>query len=141
MILCLQRWKNLDWYTLSGNCVSDFRPLHLLPITFQEQGEVQPMEQKKELMIFRVAQELLNNAVKHSQANTIHVIIRGTDKLEIIVEDDGVGFDPQAQRTVTESGKGLGLFNIENRVRLLGANLEFETQRKRGSKVTMRMPQ
>lgn len=117
-----------------------FHATTFLPVIFYEQGEFQGLNQKKELMIFRVAQELVNNAVKHSQATTIYVTIRGTDKLEVIVEDDGVGFDPEAQRSLTQSAKGLGLFNIENRARLLSAKLEFDSPREKGSKITMTLP-
>ena len=116
-----------------------FHATSFLPVIFHEHGEFQGLNPRKELMIFRVAQELVNNAVKHSQATTIHVTLRGTDKLEMIVEDDGVGLDAEAQRTVTQTAKGLGLFNIENRIRLLSAKLEFDTLREKGSKITMTM--
>ncbi|MBA4055661.1 MAG: hypothetical protein C0490_13180, partial [Marivirga sp.] len=117
-----------------------FQAVSLLPVLFQEQGEVPELNTKKELMIFRVAQELVNNAVKHSQATSVHVIIRGTDKLEMIVEDNGIGFDVESLRGQAKNGKGLGLFNIENRVRILSAKLEFDTQPRKGTKITMTMP-
>lgn len=118
-----------------------FQAVSLLPVSFQDQGEVGTLPQKKELMIFRVAQELVNNAVKHSQATSIHVTIRGTDKLEMTVEDNGVGFDSDSLRHEAKNGKGLGLFNIENRARILSAKLEFETpQSGKGTKITMTMP-
>lgn len=117
-----------------------FQATSFLPVIFQEQGELHTLDQRRELMIFRVVQELVNNAIKHSHAATIHVTISGTDKLEIIVEDDGIGFDPEVERGLNQSAKGLGLFNIENRVRLLSAKMNFVSVPERGSKITMIMP-
>lgn len=117
-----------------------FQAVSLLPVFFHEHGELKELGQKKELMVFRVAQELVNNAVKHSQATSIHVTIRVTDKLEMIVEDNGIGFDKVSLHNQANNGKGLGLFNIENRVRILSAKLEFDTQPGQGTKITMTMP-
>ena len=117
-----------------------FQVASLIPVMFHERGELRPMDQKRELMVFRVAQELVNNAVKHANATAISVTIGGTDMLEIIVEDNGVGFDVESQRTLTSSGKGLGLFTIENRVRLLNAKLDFESAGGKGTKISMTMP-
>jgi len=117
-----------------------FHVASLLPVVFHDRGELRPMDKKRELMVFRVAQELVNNAVKHSGATVINVTIRGTDTLEMIVEDDGDGFDVELQRTLAHSGKGLGLFTIENRARLLNANLEFGNSAGKGTRITMTMP-
>jgi signal transduction histidine kinase len=117
-----------------------FQATSLLPVVFHEEGDVPALDPKKELMIFRIIQELVNNAIKHSQATGIQVSIYSIQNLRIEVEDDGVGFEIEVQRNVTHSGKGLGLFNIENRVRLLNAHLDFEPHRKKGSKITLTIP-
>jgi signal transduction histidine kinase len=98
------------------------------------------MDPKRELMIFRIVQELLNNAIKHSKANNISVLLSTTDTFQIIIEDDGVGFDFDEQHASKKSEKGLGLFNIENRTRLLQATLEFEKERKNGTHITLTLP-
>ncbi len=58
----------------------------------------------------------------------------------MIVEDNGVGFDPAHQRSDRKHGNGLGLFNVENRVRLLHAKLDYDKARESGSKITLTMP-
>src|SRR6187551_3931449 len=70
-----------------------FQSTSRLPIQYHEEGDAGAMFAKRELMIFRIVQELLNNAIKHSKATTISVTLRGTDKFEIVVEDDGIGFN------------------------------------------------
>jgi two-component system, NarL family, sensor kinase len=117
-----------------------FQSTAQMPISCLEQGEVRSIDKKRELMIFRIVQELLNNALKHSRADSILVKMAGTDLLLVSVEDDGVGFDVEAQRLSTQYEKGLGLFNIENRARLLGAKVDFEKERLKGSKITLTIP-
>jgi signal transduction histidine kinase len=65
-------------------------------------------------------------------------IVAAPDSLTIIAEDDGIGFDIDVQRNAKR--KGLGLFSIENRANLLGASIDFERERKKGTRVTIIMP-
>jgi signal transduction histidine kinase len=105
-----------------------FQVTSLIPIKFMEYGQMRSIETKRALKIFRIVQELINNAVKHAQASVIKVVFVAEEKLKITVEDDGVGFEPSALHAATENGSGLGLYNRENRTRLLNAKLDFETQ-------------
>lgn len=103
--------------------------------------EMPAFDKPRELLIFRIVQELLNNAIKHSQASEIHVHVNTTpDNLLIIVEDDGVGFNPDDYTNDAKSGKGLGLFNIENRARLLGATMTYNVEREKGSETRITLP-
>lgn len=117
-----------------------FQATSKITIHFHEQTEIQPMEKSRELMIFRVVQELLNNAIKHSQASEINVMIAANDHLHVSVEDNGIGFNAEEMKKDKQSGKGLGLFNIENRARLLGGALAYDTERKKGSKTILTLP-
>jgi two-component system NarL family sensor kinase len=117
-----------------------FQGTSKITIQFAEDGEIPILEAQRGLMVFRIVQELLNNAVKHAQASRIIVSLRAADQLYITVEDDGVGFDADEQKKDKQSGKGLGLFNIENRARLLEGVLEFERGRQKGSKTILTLP-
>ncbi|MFZ6014479.1 MAG: sensor histidine kinase [Bacteroidota bacterium] len=116
-----------------------FQSTSKIPIHFQEYGDTK-LDKNKELMVFRIVQELLNNAIKHAQASEIQVALQNEDQLYVIVEDDGVGFDADLHKNDKQSGKGLGLFNIENRARLLGGRLEYDKERKKGSKTILTLP-
>jgi two-component system NarL family sensor kinase len=116
-----------------------FQGTSKINIQFSEQGEITGMEPQRQLMIFRIVQELLNNAVKHAQAGLIQVIITVNDRIHVSVEDDGIGFNAEELK-YDKHGKGLGLFNIENRARLLGGVLEFEKKRIKGSKTSLTLP-
>lgn len=117
-----------------------FQATTTLPMNWHEHGEIQPLAKSRELMLFRIVQELINNAIKHSQATEININAWADEQLILSVEDNGVGFDPDAFKTPSQSGRGLGLYNIENRARVLGAKIEFERNRKQGSKTTLYVP-
>lgn len=94
-----------------------------LTISFQHLGDNVLIEKNKEVNIFRIIQELVNNGIKHAEANEITVQISNrNDNLQITVEDDGKGFDPDKVQK-----RGIGLANIESRIEYLNANLDFES--------------
>jgi two-component system, NarL family, sensor kinase len=112
-----------------------------LPVNFHEDGQSVALDKQKEVMLFRVVQELLNNALKHSQATTIQVNTLWNHDLSITVEDNGIGFDHDQRKDGKTAGKGLGLFNIENRARLLGASVAFgKPAMNRGTRISLRLP-
>ena len=118
-----------------------FQSTAALPITYIEEGELNAISKKRELMIFRIIQELINNALKHSHASQINVNFFGEEKnLTIIVEDNGIGFNVEEHKNDKRSGKGLGLYNIENRTRLVNADVEFNSATNRGSRIVLTIP-
>jgi signal transduction histidine kinase len=117
-----------------------FQAASLIPLHFEEHGDVAEIDGKRALKIFRIVQELINNAVKHAQATSLNVAISSEGDLKITVEDDGIGFDPSHTFSASTNGSGLGLYNMQNRSRLLNARLEFDVQTKKGSKITLTVP-
>lgn len=89
-------------------------------------------------MVYRITQELLNNAFKHSKATYIEVVFHFKENLYLIVEDNGIGMD---KKNMEESGrKSLGLFNIQNRVQILSAAVTIDLDKTDGSKITVSVP-
>lgn len=118
-----------------------FQATSSLPIIFEEIGETPGLTRSHELMIFRIVQELMNNAMKHSDASLIKVSFINQEMLDVVVEDNGRGFNAEEKKNDTALGKGgLGLFNIENRARLVGATVDFNAPTVQGSKVIIRIP-
>jgi two-component system CheB/CheR fusion protein len=92
-----------------------------------------------ETVLYRIAQEALNNVAKHAQASTVAIVLeRRRGQVSLIIEDDGVGFDFQEVRG--ESDIGLGLIGMRERATLLGGTIEIETQPTRGTTVVVRIP-
>jgi len=91
----------------------------------------------KALPIYRILQELLNNIVKHAQASYIYVqIFQKEGTLFLMVEDDGKGFDLEDAR---QNG-GIGLNNIESRVKVMGGEVEWDSIPGEGTSVNVRIP-
>jgi PAS domain S-box-containing protein len=88
-----------------------------------------------EIAIFRIAQEALNNALKYSQATSLMLELSALDnQLQLIVEDNGRGFDPQ------KTNRGQGLANLAQRARLLNGHLEIGTAPGQGTRVRAVLP-
>ena len=85
----------------------------------------------KHLHVFRIVQELINNSLKHSQANTIIInFTQEPDGFQLHFSDNGKGFDV----TKMSHNKGLGMMNIESRISMLKAKLIIDSQINKGTK-------
>ncbi len=96
-------------------------------------------EKSLEMFVYRVIQEALNNAIKHSGARNITVqLSQFPNQLLIMVEDDGVGFIlADASKHIT--GRG-GLKNLVERCSLIGAEIEIDTLPEHGCTITIKVP-
>jgi signal transduction histidine kinase len=85
--------------------------------------------------VFRVAQEALQNALRHADAGHVAVRLGGEDgRLALVVHDDGVGFQPDDPEL---RGRHLGLTSMEERARRLGGRLEIRSAPGRGTDVSL----
>lgn len=92
------------------------------------------MEQTRQVVLYRIMQELVNNAIKHAEASQILVILQQTgDTVFLTVEDDGKGFDT----TQANKLKGAGLANIQARVDFLGGTLDLQSEPGTGTTITI----
>ncbi|MEQ6119521.1 tetratricopeptide repeat protein [Reichenbachiella sp. MALMAid0571] len=90
------------------------------------------------LSLFRVIQELLSNIVKYAKATNVELQLTGySDELIILIEDDGTGYDIN----LFKNSKGNGWNNIQYRLNLINAKIDFDTQPERkGSTITIEVP-
>ena len=96
--------------------------------------QVADMEHTRQVVLYRIMQELVNNAIKHAEASQILVLLQQTDKtLFLTVEDDGKGFDAAAGNKL----KGAGLANIEARVEFLGGKIDIQSEPGTGTAITI----
>ena len=91
--------------------------------------------------VFRVIQEAVSNALRHAHASTIRVALRDdSGALSVLVEDDGVGFDPEAVSQRVRRGEHLGMLGMTERVRSVGGTIEFDSRPGAGSRIRIRIP-
>ncbi len=94
-----------------------------------------------EINLYRITQEALNNIAKYAKAINVLVVLQRLDgKLNLIVEDDGIGFDPNKCSKVTETDRGMGLLGMKERAALVGGNFEIESSQGNGTTVYVRVP-
>ena len=109
-----------------------------LSVRFNCSGEVQRLPVEKELMVFRIAQELVNNSIKHAEAKHIWVSLDWTEEeMKLAVVDDGKGIDLKKLEAQSGVEKGIGLYNIENRANLLNSRLRYEKHEPTGTSISM----
>ena len=95
-------------------------------------GDERRLEEKLEISVYRIILELVNNAIKHSGAQQINVqVIVENDRINLVVQDNGKGFDP----AVTDTDKTTGLNSINSRVESLGGRMELISSPGKGTEV------
>jgi signal transduction histidine kinase len=94
-----------------------------------------------ETALYRIVQEALTNIAKHAHAKTASVLIQPTPAaIRLVVEDDGGGFDPEAVRRTTLQNGCLGLYGMQERVKLFGGVFTVESANGNGTAVHVEIP-
>lgn len=109
-----------------------------IAITVVDHGLENRLENSLELTIFRIIQELITNILKHADASeaTIH-ITNHDDSLNIMVEDNGKGFNPSQ---VTKTNKGMGISSIDKRIEHLNGTMTIESEMNQGTTIIIDIP-
>ena len=109
----------------------------LLEINVEINGNTVFLDAQKELIIFRIIQEALNNIIKHAFAHKVNLdLYYNTNHIEITIMDDGKGFD--AQHVATKSGAGIG--NMKTRAKVFNGGVEIKSSPGIGTKVLISIP-
>jgi PAS domain S-box-containing protein len=110
---------------------------HGLTLEFEAVGLAQRLPPDMEASLHRIVQEALTNVVRHAEATRVDVLLEQQgDKLVVLVEDNGVGFDPA---TVYEKGR-LGVFGMRERTEMLGGTLTVESAPGAGTTLLLEIP-
>ena len=127
--------ENLGLTAALKDLVNRYRIRGTLDISINTNNVDGILDQESKLHVYRIIQELLNNAVKHAKASEIDVFVnRAEDELVMMVQDNGKGFDQQGVK------KGLGLGNLESRVKVLKGEMEIDSYIDGGTSVTVHIP-
>lgn len=106
---------------------SDDLVIHLEPTTKL------PFKSNEQIMLFRIVQEALQNAIKHATCKNIYIsCIENNHVLDITIQDDGSGFSNQ-------TSTGVGIINMQSRIQLLGGNINWQSNLN-GTIVTIQLP-
>ena len=114
---------------------------HKIMTVFEDDGEPKPMGDDIRALLFRMVRELLINVVKHARAKKVRVSLNRLDtRLNICVEDNGIGFDPAKTVSMGPATGGFGLFSIRERLEQLGGSFVIKSSPGCGCKVVITAP-
>ena len=114
-----------------------FRTESGIPVFFQNECEELQFPEEVQIAIIRIAQESLKNICKHSQAETVRILLRQQpDKqIMVLIEDDGVGFESIPNRE--HAGMHIGLSVMEERAAQIGGTLNIESEKGEGTRIVL----
>jgi len=122
--------------SLRGFC-REFSQRHKLRIAFVPRGIQQEIPKDVSLCLYRIAEEALQNVVKHSGAEEAKVELSGHDnQIDLCISDPGTGFSPES--VLVEAG--IGLISMRERLRLVGGILSVESEPSHGTRIRVRVP-
>ncbi len=118
---------------------------HLKPtgalVVFRAEGRQQRLRPELETALFRIAQEAINNVVKHAHAREVRIrLIWELQQVVLEVEDDGQGFDMENLYARRHTGAGMGLLGMQERAEMLGGRLEISSQPGQGTRIKVWLP-
>ncbi len=107
--------------------------------------QIEPLAQRSsptaELNLFRIVQESLANAEEHARATKVSLLMRLRDgRLELVIQDNGRGFDPASARPGQDKRRGIGLTNLHERAAALGGACEVKSAPGQGTTIMVRVP-
>jgi signal transduction histidine kinase len=112
-----------------------------MSIDCASRGKPRPLEKEVAVAVYRCCQEAISNAIRHSQASTLRVLVQFTKgEIRVTVEDDGKGFDP---RTLYDSNARMmssGFWTIRQRMADLGGAFRVSTADGHGTVVELIVP-
>lgn len=116
--------------------VNKINALDTLKVDLQVVGLKERLDEKTEMMLYRIVQEIVSNTIRHADATKVSIeLIKHDGELILIVEDNGKGFD-----TENKENQGIGLKNIATRVEYLNGYVNFDSMIGRGTSVVVEIP-
>ena len=114
---------------------------HKLKVVSKQSGRAQTVSEDIKVFLFKAIQELITNAAKHAQAKQVDIITNWkTDGVEIIVKDDGCGFDTTAFKNGLSPDCCFGLFSIRERLSYINGSIEIDSAPGKGTCITISTP-
>jgi len=108
---------------------------------FETTGRKRKLPAGVETAVFRIIQEATTNIIKHARAKNARIRLEfQKDSLILTIEDDGKGFNLKKRMAIQTKRRGMGLLNIKERVEILDGKFRIESQRGRGTQITISVP-
>ena len=140
-VRALSKTLNLDWVesvTLDefiGQQLEKIQSTGYCNTSLQSDQSFRELTKDQKLVLIRVIQECLNNAIKHAQPDRIDIrITKSSQSRSIEIRDDGVGFD------TTQKSKGSGMYNLSKRMETIGGKFYLTSNLGKGTQIILELP-
>jgi two-component system, NarL family, sensor kinase len=140
-VRALSKSLNLDWVeaiSLEEFIQRELKKLESVDfckVAFHQSGNPLTLDKDKKLVLIRIIQECLNNAIKHAQPKSIEISIKPEiGKSVISVKDDGKGFEYNGKSS------GLGIYNLKNRMATIGGEMVLDSALGKGTEIKLILP-
>jgi signal transduction histidine kinase len=111
-----------------------------LEVSVDAESGIRRLDAESDLVLFRIAQEALNNVAKHADAHHVHLALTSSNRERVLaISDDGVGVDTDADGML-RAGNGLGIVTMRERTHAIGGSLEVRRRAEGGTSVIVRVP-
>jgi len=131
------RIKLLGLYASVEQEVERIKRTGIYEVQLNCEGEERTLDHQREVILFRVLQECLQNVLKHSEAKLLNINFKYSNKsLSIQIKDDGKGFLLQP----VNGSYGLGLMNIRNRIQLINGQIDIQSAPGAGTGIFIQLP-
>jgi signal transduction histidine kinase len=125
----------IDWYAENR-----FKPRHI-QVSMETVGTEKRLPSEVETVVFRIAQEAVNNIVRHAEAENVDITLEFDEDAVILqIEDDGKGFDPNMVMKRGNGNTGFGLTGIRERASLFGGSASIESKSEQGTTIVAKIP-
>lgn len=130
--------RDFDLATCLKSLCNGINTASEIPVSFESHGEPARINQNQKVNLYRITQEAVNNAIKHSQAELISVQLNEEDDfIQLTIEDDGRGFSTGA---TFDQSVHHGLANMRERAEIMGGSLTIESDENRGTLIIVEVP-
>jgi signal transduction histidine kinase len=110
-------------------------------ISIQKSGTSYRLSPEREIILFRMCQEVINNIVRHAKAKRISISLAFlSDLIKLEITDDGIGFDVNMVTSPMSQKEGTGISNISKRAQLINAKFSIDSIIDKGTKFTISIP-
>ncbi|MFP4226530.1 MAG: PAS domain-containing protein [Desulfobacterales bacterium] len=126
----------IEWFCREfSNCYKNIEITNEITIHESELSDAM------KIVIYRILQESFNNAAKHAEASNIHFTLgRYNGGIQMVVTDDGSGFEPKSDVFAEDPLTGHGIEGMRERAELCGGQLEINSREAEGTKITVTLP-
>lgn len=117
--------------------IGQLKKLEKLNVTYHLNGDYRFLDEQKEMFILRILQEAINNVIRHSEADSIEILLSYLDNnLTLLIRDNGKGFDPSSIR----KQDGSGINNMTKRAKMIGARFSIDSSARTGTLIIIAVP-